>query len=155
MDHIVFTDQLAHCLQRETEEAVVGEKDACGVGTACFALAKKLRGMIANMDKPASHDLLKDPWPDSFDTCQVALRALSCMEHRGACSGGMDSILDLRPAGGSFFRFSRASGIALAQGQQHRQSSRQLMTVQTDGELLVWPPSLGRITGCHVSLQVA
>jgi len=36
--------------------------------------------MIANMEKPASHELL-----------QVALRALSCMEHRGACSGGMDS----------------------------------------------------------------
>ncbi|CAK9093820.1 unnamed protein product [Durusdinium trenchii] len=49
-------------------ESVVGEKDACGVG------------MIANMDKPASHELL-----------EVALRALSCMEHRGACSGGMDS----------------------------------------------------------------
>jgi len=50
------------------EAKVIGEKDACGVG------------MIANMDKPASHDLLN-----------VALRALRCMEHRGACSGGMDS----------------------------------------------------------------
>lgn len=49
-------------------ERVLGEKDACGVG------------MIANMEKPASHELL-----------EVALRALSCMEHRGACSGGMDS----------------------------------------------------------------
>eukprot|EP00933_Yihiella_yeosuensis_P041014 TRINITY_DN3544_c0_g1_i1.p1 TRINITY_DN3544_c0_g1~~TRINITY_DN3544_c0_g1_i1.p1 ORF type:complete len:1725 (+),score=405.92 TRINITY_DN3544_c0_g1_i1:71-5176(+) len=46
---------------------VVGEKDACGVG------------MIANMQKDASHDMLL--------TC---LRALDCMEHRGACSGGMD-----------------------------------------------------------------
>ncbi|CAE7769716.1 gltB [Symbiodinium sp. CCMP2592] len=42
--------------------------------------AMKDLGMIANMEKPASHDLL-----------EVALRALSCMEHRGACSGGMDS----------------------------------------------------------------
>eukprot|EP00434_Breviolum_minutum_P032575 symbB.v1.2.028810.t1/scaffold3078.1/size64161/1 len=50
------------------QESVLGEKDACGVG------------MIANMEKPASHELL-----------EVALRALSCMEHRGACSGGMDS----------------------------------------------------------------
>eukprot|EP00930_Biecheleria_cincta_P021586 TRINITY_DN15957_c0_g1_i1.p1 TRINITY_DN15957_c0_g1~~TRINITY_DN15957_c0_g1_i1.p1 ORF type:complete len:1716 (-),score=368.55 TRINITY_DN15957_c0_g1_i1:367-5295(-) len=53
-------------------EKVTGEKDACGVG------------MIANMSKPANHELL-----------EVALRALSCMEHRGACSGGMDSNIQL------------------------------------------------------------
>jgi len=49
-------------------ENVLGEKDACGVG------------MIANLEKPPSHDLLES-----------ALGALCCMEHRGACSGGMDS----------------------------------------------------------------
>jgi len=53
-------------------ENVTGEKDACGVG------------MIANMEKAPNHDLL-----------QAALRALSCMEHRGACSGGMDSNIQL------------------------------------------------------------
>eukprot|EP00931_Biecheleriopsis_adriatica_P031172 TRINITY_DN18303_c0_g3_i1.p1 TRINITY_DN18303_c0_g3~~TRINITY_DN18303_c0_g3_i1.p1 ORF type:complete len:1691 (+),score=416.08 TRINITY_DN18303_c0_g3_i1:63-5135(+) len=53
-------------------ENVIGEKDACGVG------------MIANMDKEASHDLLN-----------VALRALRCMEHRGACSSGMDSNIQM------------------------------------------------------------
>eukprot|EP00442_Polarella_glacialis_P025036 CAMPEP_0115111738 /NCGR_PEP_ID=MMETSP0227-20121206/40225_1 /TAXON_ID=89957 /ORGANISM="Polarella glacialis, Strain CCMP 1383" /LENGTH=1764 /DNA_ID=CAMNT_0002511175 /DNA_START=62 /DNA_END=5358 /DNA_ORIENTATION=+ len=49
-------------------ENVVGEKDACGVG------------MVANMTKPPSHEIL-----------DMALGALACMEHRGACSGGMDS----------------------------------------------------------------
>eukprot|EP00443_Scrippsiella_acuminata_P068845 CAMPEP_0115486618 /NCGR_PEP_ID=MMETSP0271-20121206/60525_1 /TAXON_ID=71861 /ORGANISM="Scrippsiella trochoidea, Strain CCMP3099" /LENGTH=1708 /DNA_ID=CAMNT_0002914627 /DNA_START=18 /DNA_END=5145 /DNA_ORIENTATION=- len=53
-------------------ENVTGEKDACGVG------------MIANMEKPPNHELLN-----------AALRALSCMEHRGACSGGMDSNIQL------------------------------------------------------------
>eukprot|EP00442_Polarella_glacialis_P025026 CAMPEP_0115070112 /NCGR_PEP_ID=MMETSP0227-20121206/12932_1 /TAXON_ID=89957 /ORGANISM="Polarella glacialis, Strain CCMP 1383" /LENGTH=1705 /DNA_ID=CAMNT_0002456589 /DNA_START=111 /DNA_END=5228 /DNA_ORIENTATION=- len=48
-------------------ENVVGEKDACGVG------------MVANMEKPPSHEILN-----------MALGALACMEHRGACSGGMD-----------------------------------------------------------------
>ena len=51
---------------------VVGEKDACGVG------------MIANVQKPASHELLED-----------CLRALTCMEHRGACSSGMDSTISM------------------------------------------------------------
>jgi glutamate synthase (ferredoxin) len=51
---------------------VLGEKDACGVG------------MIANLRKPANHELLQD-----------ALRALSCVEHRGACSSGMDSTISL------------------------------------------------------------
>mmetsp|Transcript_49864 Transcript_49864/g.116540 ORF Transcript_49864/g.116540 Transcript_49864/m.116540 type:complete len:1693 (-) Transcript_49864:120-5198(-) len=49
-------------------ENVLGEKDACGVG------------MMANMEKPPSHDILRS-----------ALNALKCVEHRGACSGGMDA----------------------------------------------------------------
>jgi len=53
-------------------ENVLGEKDACGVG------------MIANLEKAPSSDLL-----------QAALRALSCVEHRGACSSGMDSNIQL------------------------------------------------------------
>jgi len=53
-------------------ENVVGEKDACGVG------------MIANMEQPPTSELL-----------QAALRALNCVEHRGACSSGMDSNIQL------------------------------------------------------------
>mmetsp|Transcript_30634 Transcript_30634/g.55548 ORF Transcript_30634/g.55548 Transcript_30634/m.55548 type:complete len:1706 (-) Transcript_30634:57-5174(-) len=53
-------------------DKVEGEKDACGVG------------MIANMDKEPSHEML-----------EVCLRALACMEHRGACSGGMDSNIQM------------------------------------------------------------
>jgi len=51
-------------------EKVVGEKDACGVG------------MIVNVEKPANHEILAN-----------TLNALSCMEHRGACSSGMDSTI--------------------------------------------------------------
>ena len=54
------------------EERVVGEKDACGVG------------MMANMQKPPSHELL-----------QAIMRACQCMEHRGACSSGMDSNIQM------------------------------------------------------------
>ena len=48
--------------------AVVGEKDACGVG------------FLAQIDGKASHWIL-----------QQALRGLDCMEHRGGCGGDGDS----------------------------------------------------------------
>ncbi|MDP6194084.1 MAG: hypothetical protein QGH53_06970, partial [Prochlorococcaceae cyanobacterium ETNP18_MAG_1] len=48
--------------------AVVGEKDACGVG------------FLAQLQGEASHWLL-----------QQALRGLGCMEHRGGCGGDGDS----------------------------------------------------------------
>ncbi|MEC9029920.1 MAG: glutamate synthase subunit alpha, partial [Cyanobacteriota bacterium] len=48
--------------------AVVGEKDACGVG------------FLAQIDGVASNWIL-----------QQALRALNCMEHRGGCGGDADS----------------------------------------------------------------
>ena len=49
-------------------DAVVGEKDACGVG------------FLAQRSGEASHWVL-----------QQALRGLRCMEHRGGCGGDGDS----------------------------------------------------------------
>jgi glutamate synthase (ferredoxin) len=56
-----------HC-DSPAPEAVVGEKDACGVG------------FLANLRGEASHWLLEQ-----------ALRGLDCMEHRGGCGGDGDS----------------------------------------------------------------
>nr|YP_010203996.1 ferredoxin-dependent glutamate synthase [Ahnfeltia fastigiata]UAT97516.1 ferredoxin-dependent glutamate synthase [Ahnfeltia fastigiata] len=60
-----YTHQLNQYLG---QPSIVQERDACGVG------------FIVNMTKPASHNLILQ-----------ALQALTCMEHRGACSADRSS----------------------------------------------------------------